>query len=81
MKRTTPALEPGQIWADNDPRSAGRTIGIDYVRISPHGEWVADCTILTDAYNASSTRVGKHTTIAVRRFKPTSTGYRFVERP
>lgn len=27
-KRSTPTLRVGQVWADNDPRSAGRTVQI-----------------------------------------------------
>jgi hypothetical protein len=76
-----PAVDYGQIWADNDPRNAGRTIGVDRIRTNPRGELVADCTILTDRNAATRSRVGRRTTIAVRRFTATSNGYRFVERP
>ena len=84
-------VRPGQIWADADPRSAGRTIRVD--------EIVGDkarCTVLTNydetqAYvdnpdskptymaNAYRDRRGKVTTISLKRFVPNSTGYRLVE--
>jgi hypothetical protein len=38
----TPA--PGQVWADNDPRSAGRTLRVDRI----DGD-KAVCTVLTNA--------------------------------
>lgn len=75
----------GQIWADNDKRCAGRTLRIDCIRDDARrGETVADCTILTDSDDCSTlagvkSQVGRTTTIAVRRFRPTSTGYRRIE--
>lgn len=81
-ERVAPAV--GQIWADNDWRSRGRTFRIDSV-----AEAHAICTILTnvghdpvnpDAPNMFALRdmVGKQTKILLRRFKPNSTGYRYL---
>ena len=89
----TPKVEPGQVWADNDPRCEGRTIRVDSI----DGDKAA-CTVLTnsadtqkhlDAYDKpgrsqyprgpilKDTR-GKVRRIALSRFRPTSTGYRLV---
>ncbi|TQS30023.1 hypothetical protein [Microbispora sp. KK1-11] len=76
-------VRPGQIWADNDPRSAGRTLRVDAVE---NGK--ATCTVLTNTTKAQEkldrgsawfqdTR-GRVTRISLSRFRPTSTGYRLV---
>lgn len=45
-----------QVWADNDPRSAGRTLRVDEVRYSSRiGGMVAACTILTNADETQET--------------------------
>lgn len=72
-------VRPGQVWADNDPRSAGRTLRVDAIDGNK-----AVCTILT---NTDSTLVywqqrdmrGRQTRISLARFKPTRTGYRLVK--
>lgn len=80
----TPAPAVGQVWADNDPRSAGRTVRIDLVK----GAY-AHVTILT---NTDSTQDdidsasalwrrdmrGKQSRILLNRLRPTSTGYRYL---
>jgi hypothetical protein len=84
-------VKPGQVWADNDPRSEGRTLRIDAV----DGR-AAYCTILTNAdvvqakiddWHArgktgpspwAQDRRGKTTSISLARLKPTSSGYRLV---
>ncbi len=83
-------VEPGQVWADNDPRAAGRTLRVDTI----DGD-KAICTVLTNtnetqayldrpdtkpAYMAGaySDRRGTQTRVALKRFAPTSTGYRLV---
>lgn len=43
MKTSSTPVIPGQVWADNDPRAAGRTIQIDAV----DGD-AAACTVLTN---------------------------------
>jgi hypothetical protein len=75
---SAPEVRPGQVWADNDPRSAGRTIRIDAIERSdtPYAEDCAVVTTLTPARNVG--RVGHQTRIAIRRFRPTSTGYRLI---
>jgi hypothetical protein len=74
----------GQVWADNDWRSAGRTVRIDLIK----GEY-AYVTTLT---NTSSTQDdfdngralwrrdmrGRQSRILLARLRPTSTGYRYL---
>jgi hypothetical protein len=89
-------VKSGQIWADNDPRSVGRTLRVDEVKFSPRmGKDVAVCTVLTNSDETQqhvdnpagspfassggySDRRGKTTEIALKRFVPTSTGYRLI---
>jgi hypothetical protein len=84
-------VKPGQIWADNDSRSAGRTLRIDRIVDSK-----AVCTILANADDLQRAldacmpgeparvgeypddRRGKTTRISLARFRPTNTGYRLV---
>lgn len=93
-----PDVRPGQIWADNDPRQAGRTLRVVEItesrgprgryRREPAGEPIAIVEVATNSDHAqqmidagnpqwNDTR-GKRGRIAVRRFKPTSTGYRLL---
>ena len=82
-------VKPGQIWADSDPRSAGRTLRVERIEGDK-----AVCTILTNitemqnaldecAEKGLRTWVkdmrGKTTRISLSRFKPMSTGYRLLE--
>lgn len=78
-------VKPGQIWADNDWRSAGRIVRIESV-----DETHATCTIVANPTSVQAEldkygkvwRVdmrGKTTRIQLARFKPTSTGYRLLE--
>lgn len=80
-------VKPGQIWADNDWRSAGRTL-----RVLSVDETHAVCEVVTNdddtqdhldnpsraPWYRPGDRRGKQTRIMLRRFKPTSTGYRLV---
>jgi hypothetical protein len=83
-------VQPGQCWADNDPRSAGRTLRVDAI----DGD-KAVCTVLTNADETQqhvdnpagnpfassggySDRRGKQTQVKLARFVPTSNGYRLV---
>lgn len=71
-----PEVKPGQVWADNDPRSAGRTLRVDRI----DGDR-AVCTVLTDAdqrRSGAESTVGNATRISLKRFRPTSTGYRYA---
>jgi hypothetical protein len=86
-KRTLPDVRPGQVWADNDPRSAGRTLRI--VEVQGIGDSArARAEILTNTSHAqrlvdakspyARDMRGKSTRIAVLRFKPNRTGYRLI---
>ncbi len=81
-------VRPGQVWADNDPRSEGRTLRVDML-----AEGKAYCTILTNPNDVQAAlddprsgppwviptdRRGKTTTISVKRFRATGSGYRLV---
>jgi hypothetical protein len=72
-------VKPGQIWADNDSRSAGRTLRIDRII---DGETI--CTVLTNSDSVNTGLAwqrdmrGKTTRISLARFRPTNTGYRLV---
>ncbi|MFD7101903.1 hypothetical protein [Streptomyces celluloflavus] len=73
---TTPIPAPNQIWADNDPRGTGRYLRIVAIDAS-HATvravaWNADEQIAADLPGARTTR------IRLGRFRPTSTGYRYV---
>lgn len=83
---TTPDVRAGQVWADNDSRVTGRTIRVDEVDATH-----ATCTILTNdattqgnldnpsqASYQPKDRRGATTRIAIKRFRPTSTGYRLL---
>jgi hypothetical protein len=60
-------VKPGQIWADNDPRCAGRRMRI--IRV--------DETHATVSPVAPKAR-GRATRIRLDRFNPTSSGYRLI---
>ncbi|MEJ0017482.1 MAG: hypothetical protein WDN25_13145 [Acetobacteraceae bacterium] len=77
---------PGQIWADNDKRAAGRRVQV----LSVEGDY-ANCVVVADRddpvrlsgrYNCPRppdwTPVGHNTRILLSRFQPTSNGYRYV---
>jgi hypothetical protein len=88
MTTDAPTVKPGQIWADNDKRAAGRTLRVERVLGDK-----AQCTILTntdvaqkqiDEYQGRACpwardMRGKKTWISLARFKPTNTGYRLVQ--
>ena len=63
MTQPTPAVRPGQIWADNDKRSAGRRITV---------------TSVGQTHAMVETSLGRRTLVRLDRFRPTSTGYRLV---
>lgn len=83
MSKAIPDVRPGQVWADNDPRVAGRTLRVESVTTTH-----AVCVIVThDAQTQRALdegspwvrdRRGKITRIMLARFFPTSTGYRLV---
>lgn len=68
---------PGQVWADADPRSAGRRIVITEI-----GNGWARGRVLSVERNVSEKQVGRTTRkIALTRFKPHNRGYRLVSTP
>lgn len=58
----------GQVWADNDWRSEGRTVMVM--------EIVGDRAICSVAW--PNHKHLRRTAIALRRFRPNSTGYRLI---
>ncbi|MEU5093765.1 hypothetical protein [Streptomyces sp. NPDC020996] len=70
MKR--PDVRVGQVWADNDKRSEGRTVRVDEIDAR-----YAYCTVLTAA--TPDGRTGQRARIALERMRPTSTGYRLLD--
>lgn len=67
----------GQVWADSDPRSAGRRIEIIEI-----GDGWAKGRIVAVERNVSANVVGRTTRkIALRRFRPNNRGYRLVSDP
>jgi len=86
-------VRPGQVWADNDPRVTGRTLRVERLEWSSRQNCtIAVCTIVTNddhtqrlldrphesPWRNRYDRRGKTTEIAVRRMRPTSTGYRLI---
>jgi hypothetical protein len=67
----------GQIWADADPRSAGRKI-----RITEVGDGWARGEIISVERNVSQKVVGRTTRkISFKRFRPHNRGYRLMANP
>lgn len=68
----------GQVWADNDPRSVGRTLEVVAVD-STH----ATCKVLTgrlpEVNNGFVSTPVKSTRVRLDRFRPTATGYKLVK--
>ncbi|WP_435059419.1 hypothetical protein [Streptomyces sp. bgisy060] len=69
---TQPDVRVGQVWADNDKRSEGRTVRVDEINVR-----YAYCTVLTPPTPGG--RTGQRTRIALERMRPTSTGYRLLD--
>jgi hypothetical protein len=78
----TPDVRIGQVWADNDKRSAGRTLRIDHIGDEDHDGYAvppyASCTVLT---NKPGRRTRHQVAIRLSRFKPNATGYRLLSEP
>lgn len=70
-----PKVRTGQVWADNDPRSAGRLIKVTEVDAT-HAA-VVNCDSRGEP-NPSVLRA-RRGRIALTRFKATSTGYRIYQ--
>jgi hypothetical protein len=79
-------VRAGSVWADCDPRKAGRTIRVEEFRYgnspagSTNGEGVpyAVCTVLTRPEDRPWALTGHQVTIRVSRMRPVSNGYRLV---
>lgn len=69
----TPQPAVGQIWQDNDPRSYGRKL-----RIVEIGDTHALVELHQPRLPVSSAKPGRRTRIRLDRFRPTSTGYRYI---
>ncbi len=84
-------VTPGQVWADNDPRAVGRTLRVDAIDGDKAICTVLTNTAETQAFldrpdtkpaymaSAYGDRRGKQTRVSLKRFVPTSTGYRLLE--
>lgn len=83
----SPIVRAEQVWADCDPRNAGRTIRVDRFEYHtftapsvPDGQVpYAVCTVLTQPDDRPWALTGHQVTIRVSRMRPTSNGYRLVE--
>lgn len=62
---SAPVVKVGQIWGDCDWRSKGRLVQVMQV----DGDRVV----------VRNTATGHQTLVALKRFRPTSTGYRLME--
>jgi hypothetical protein len=69
----TPAPAVGQIWQDNDKRGYGRK-----VRIIEITETHALVELYQPRHATRSWANGRRTRIRLDRFRPTSTGYRYI---
>lgn len=70
----TPAPATGQIWQDNDPRGYGRR-----VRIIEIDDTHATVELHTPrAAGHQKAKPGRRTRIRLDRFRPTTTGYRYI---
>jgi hypothetical protein len=68
MNLSEPPVRVGQVWADNDWRSAGRTVMVIAIT-----DGKAICAV---AWPGHKTR--NRTQIKLRRFRENSTGYRLI---
>lgn len=66
-------VKVGQVWADNDKRSAGRTVTVVALEEAyhPFKHYRYTVAVVED-------RGGRRTRIRTDRMRPTSTGYRLV---
>lgn len=73
MTEPTPTPAIGQIWQDNDPRAYGRRLLIVEI-----GETHAVVELHQPRHPVSTAKPGRRTRIRLDRFRPTTTGYRYV---
>jgi hypothetical protein len=69
-----PDVRPGQTWADNDRRAAGRTVRVERV-----DDWYAHVVVVTNAAGAAQSTSGREHRILLSRMRPTSSGYRLIQ--
>lgn len=65
-------VEIGQVWADNDWRSTGRTVEVVAI-----DQTHATVKVLTNG-RGTYAKPGRTSRVRLDRFRPTSTGYRLV---
>lgn len=70
-------VEVGQVWADNDPRSQGRTLIVKEID-GMHAVCVPLKGRDPEVNNGFVSTPAKRVRIRLDRFKPTSTGYKLV---
>jgi len=80
-----PVVRPGQVWADNDPRSEGRRIEVVRLGTHRHRYWssgemgyVEEVVPVALCRRVGAKKGGRLTRIRIDRFRPTTTGYRLV---
>lgn len=69
-----PAVRPGQVWADNDKRSAGRQVRV--VSVDDTHATVVLHAVRPGGHQQA--QLGRKTRVRLDRFRPTPTGYRLV---
>jgi hypothetical protein len=72
---TDAGVRDRQVWADNDPRSAGRKVRV--ISVDETHATVVGVVASGGKYVPST--AARKTRIKLTRFKPTSTGYRLVQ--
>lgn len=82
---TTPNVQVGQVWADNDPRSAGRHVKVVGWADFPPGQTTnprkAEVSLCTSDGQVIRDGRGRETRtrITISRLRPTSSGYRLIK--
>ncbi len=66
-------VKVGQVWADCDKRCLGRSIKI----LAIEGDR-AVCEVLTGIAGSMAPVVGRKVRVAIKRLRPTATGYKLV---
>lgn len=68
-------IRPGQLWADNDPRSRGRVI-----QVTRH-DLLGEVHVVTvrNSRTAINDNIGRRTKINAARFVPTTKGYVLIQ--